>query len=301
MFEILSENNLCEYYSLDDRAGLQQKEVVPEAYAYLDEPAIRAKVIEFENENFCRVRFNVPAIHCVSCIWLLENLQKLHNGILKSEVNFGRKKVVVDFKTDALKLSELAAVLASVGYAPQIRLETSEKQEPSALNKTLLLKLAVAGFCFGNVMLFSFPEYFGLTRQDHGLDRLFAWLNVALSVPPLLYSGSGYLVSAWKSFRQRQVNIDVPIAVGLVALWARSLCDITLQAGPGYLDSFTGLIFFLLIGRWFQDKTYESLTFDRDFKAYFPLAVSAFRHGVWKPVVVFELEPEDTIRVRNME
>lgn len=301
VYEILSENSLCAYYSIDERAGLQQKEIVPETYAYLDEPSIRSKVIEFESENFCRVRFNTPAIHCVSCIWLLENLQKLHAGIIKSEVNFGRKTVVIDFKTEALKLSELAAALASVGYAPQIRLEANEKHAPAVYNKALLLKLAVAGFCFGNVMLFSFPEYFGLTGQDHGLDRLFAWLNVALSVPPLIYSGSGYLVSAWKSFRQKQVNIDVPIAAGLVALWVRSVWDISLHTGPGYLDSFTGLVFFLLIGRWFQDKTYESLTFDRDFKAYFPLAVSALRRGVWKAVVVFELEPDDTIRVRNME
>src|SRR5690606_29903413 len=101
-----------------------------------------------------------------------------------------------------------------------------------------------AGFCFGNVMLFSFPEYLGLDHNDRELMRVFSWLNLVLSVPVFLYSGFGYLRSAFESFRQKQINIDVPIAAGLVALFFRSAYDIISATGPGYLDSFTGLVFF---------------------------------------------------------
>ena len=122
-------------------------------------------------------------------------------------------------------------------------------------------------------MLFSFPEYLGIDHHDQNLLRVFSWLNWLLSIPVFFYSGSDYIQSALKSFTQKQINIDVPIAAGLLALFARSTYDILTATGPGYLDSFTGLVFFLLIGRWFQGKTYESLAFDRDFKSYFPLAV----------------------------
>jgi Cu+-exporting ATPase len=150
-------------------------------------------------------------------------------------------------------------------------------------------------------MLFSFPEYLGLEPGDMHLKPIFSWLNVVLSIPVFFYSANDYLLAAVKSFRQRQINIDVPIAVGLVALFLRSTWEIVSGYGPGYFDSFTGLVFFLLIGRWFQGKTYESLAFDRDFKSYFPLAVQKIVNDVWSPVVVYELEPGDQIKIRNME
>ncbi|HRJ31814.1 MAG TPA: heavy metal translocating P-type ATPase metal-binding domain-containing protein [Cyclobacteriaceae bacterium] len=308
VYEILSSNDLCEYYDLEKNPGTQLRYVPEETYTFLDEKDIRKKVVAFDSDTFARVQFYIPAIHCVSCIWLLENLQKLEMGILRSEVNFVQKTVTLDFKPQAVALSRLAKLLAALGYAPKINLDSENKTKPSVTyDKSLLLKLSIAGFCFGNVMLFSFPEYLGLDQTDGELMQIFSWLNILLSIPVFLYSDSDYMVSAWKSFKQRQINIDVPIAVGLVALFLRSVWDIATGFGPGYMDSFTGLVFFLLIGRWFQNKTYESLAFDRDFKSYFPLAILRLKkqldigHEDWEPVVVYELKKGDQIKVRNME
>jgi Cu+-exporting ATPase len=299
VYEILSANDLCEYYALDKSPGVDFKKAADATYGYLDDEGIRKKVIEFDSETFTRVRFHIPAIHCISCIWLLEKLQRLEKGILKSEVNFGRKSVVIDFDPQTIKLSKVAKLLSQVGYVPHINIE-NEKQKPTG-GDSLVLKLAIAGFCFSNVMLFSFPEYLGLDHSDQGLQSMFSWLNFFLSLPALFYSGIDYFRSAWRSFKQKQINIDVPIAAGLVALFLRSTWDIVTGFGPGYLDSFTGLIFFLLIGRWFQSKTYESLAFDRDFKSYFPLAVQKFTSGEWKAIVIYKLRKGDQIKVRNME
>ncbi len=302
VYEILHTNDLCEYYSLDRNAGIQVRDISDDAYAYLDKPEIRKKVVAFDVEDFVRAKFYVPAIHCVSCIWLLENLQKLNAGILRSEVNFARKTVELDFVPSRVKLSEVARLLASLGYEPKINLANEASATAAAtIDRSLLIKLAVAGFCFGNVMLFSFPEYLGLDHNDYALQRIFSFLNIGLSIPVLVYSGYDYFQACYRSLRERQINIDVPIAVGLIALFARSTWDIVTATGPGYLDSFTGLVFFLLIGRWFQGKTYESLAFDRDFKSYFPLAVQRLSAGEWTPVIIYELEKGDHIRVRNLE
>src|SRR5690349_10030544 len=150
-------------------------------------------------------------------------------------------------------------------------------------------------------MLLSFREYLGVENSEKYLMRIFSWLNLALSLPVLLYSGWDYIRAAAKSFKQKQINIDVPIAAGLIALFSRSAYAILTATGPGYLDSFTGLVFFLLIGRWFQSKTYESLAFDRDFSSYFPLAVNKLKGDEWKPVVIYDLQRGDEIRIRNME
>ncbi|MCA6379482.1 MAG: heavy metal translocating P-type ATPase metal-binding domain-containing protein [Cytophagales bacterium] len=298
VYEILNENNLCEYYSYTNAPGVSQRFVADEAYAFLDEATIRKKLLSFDSDSYSTVQFFVPAIHCISCIWLLENLQRLNIGVLKSEVNFSRKQVTISYNPALLSLSKVAALLASLGYAPTIRLETQDK---AATDQSLVLKLAIAGFCFGNIMLLSFPEYLGLDGSDPVLKALFSFLNFALAIPAVIYSGQDYFRNAWKSFQQRQINIDVPIAVGLAALFLRSSYDIFSNTGPGYLDSLSGLVFFLLIGRWFQSKTYESLAFDRDYKSYFPLAIQKWTGSDWAPVIVYELQPSDRIRVRHQE
>jgi P-type Cu+ transporter len=298
VFEILHTNNLCEYYHLYDAPGSAIKPV-DEDLAYLDEPGIRSKVVQYDIQHAARVDLFIPAIHCVSCIWLLENLQKLMEGIVRSRVNFACKTVSIDFNSEKIRLSSIAQLLASLGYSPKITLD--QPKGKTLFADQLLLKLAVAGFCFGNVMLFSFPEYLGLDHADHQLKRVFSWLNVLLSIPVFVFSGSEYLRSAWQSLKQHTINIDVPIAIGLVVLFFRSFADIVTNTGPGYLDSFTGLVFFLLIGRWFQSKTYASMAFDRDFKSYFPLAVNRKQEGEWRSCLIHELRAADIIQVRNGE
>jgi P-type Cu+ transporter len=301
VFEILYSNDLCEYYTLDKTAGVTVRND-DQSFSYLDEKDIRKKIISFDSADFARVEFYIPAIHCVSCIWLLENLQKLLNGVIRSEVNFARKTVKIDFTAGQVSLSAIANLLQAVGYPPKISLESEgEKASKAGKDTTLISKLAVAGFCFGNVMLFSFPEYLGLEKSDDSLQRLFSWLNIALAVPVLVYSSADYYRACVRTLAEKQINIDVPIAIGLVALFFRSAYDIITASGPGYLDSFTGLVFFLLVGRWFQSKTYQSLAFDRDFKSYFPLAIYKLFRNEWKPVVIYELRKGDQIRVRNME
>jgi len=299
VYEILNENNLCEYYELDQKPGVSLRHVHEESYAYLDEPHVAKKILAFASDSFSRIQFSVPAIHCISCIWLLENLQRLNSGVIKSEVNFSRKQVTIDFSPAKVSLGAIARLLASLGYAPSVSLERQTAASPT--NRGLITKLAIAGFCFGNIMLLSFPEYLGLDEADHQLKLVFSYLNLFLALPVILYSGQEYFSAAWRSYKQKLINIDVPIAVGLAALFLRSSYDILSHTGPGYLDSLSGLVFFLLIGRWFQSKTYDSLAFDRDYKSYFPLAINKKINDEWKPVLVYDLQKGDVIRVRNME
>jgi P-type Cu+ transporter len=298
VYDILNDNDLCEYYSYEANPGIAGGKIAADAFAYLDEKSVRDRVLLFQSQNFAKVELYVPAIHCISCLWLLENLQKLRKGVLRSQVNFARKVVTIEYDPALVSLSAVAGTMASIGYAPVITLD--EKKEKKNTH-SLVAKVSVAGFCFGNIMLLSFPEYLGISASEDNLRQLFSYLNIALSVPVLFFSAQDYFRNTWTSIRQRQINIDVPIAVGLAALFFRSTYDVLFHVGPGYFDSFSGLVFFLLIGRWFQDKTYENLAFDRDYTSYFPLAIHKKTGDDWKPVVVYELEKDDYIKVRNLE
>ena len=124
-------------------------------------------------------------------------------------------------------------------------------------------------------MFLSFPEYFEVS--EFWLDQfkhLFRWLMFAFAVPVVFYSGRDYFISAYKGLRSGILNIDVPIAIGISVLFLRSTLDIVMDWGTGFFDSLAGLVFFLLLGKFFQQKTYSFLSFERDYKSYFPIAVT---------------------------
>ena len=126
-------------------------------------------------------------------------------------------------------------------------------------------------------------------------------MNIALSLPVLFFSASGIFTSAWKGLRQKYLNIDAPIALAIIVTFARSYYEILSGHGAGYLDSGTGIIFFLLIGRWFQNKTYDSFSFDRNYKSYFPLGVTVIKDEVEKNIPVTQLQKANRIILRNEE
>ncbi len=238
---------------------------------------MRKQLLDFSDGNISRLTWRIPAIHCVACVWLLENLFRLHPAIGASEVNFLKREVTITFSAGKIALSELAGLLASMGYEPQLTLgeldRGQQKADPS--RRRQWLQVGVAGFAFGNIMLFTLPVYFGLDSLSGPLfKRLFGGLSLALAAPVLFYSASDYWRSARLSLRQRVLTLDVPIVLGLAALYARSAFEIVSGCGEGYLDSLSGLVFFLLCGRVFQQKTQERLAFDRDYKSFFPLSVT---------------------------
>jgi len=301
--DILSVNGLSDYYRFEDKPGISFANRSKEEFAYLDAPEVLANLYTFEQDDMAEVVLRLPEIHCSSCIWLLENLNKLHPGVLQTRVQFLQKEASIRFDKEVISLRELAELLDSIGYKPDISLESgqTEKSEKRKSN-ALILKIAVAGFCFGNAMLFSFPEYFGLNSiYDAAFKQVFGYLNFVLAIPALLYSGRDYLVSAWKAMRKRVVHINVPLALGMTALFARSTYEIFSGTGAGYFDSLTGLIFFLLVGKWFQERTYEHISFDRDYRSYFPLAVTRVEDGKEEVTLLDKLKEGDRIRIKSGE
>ncbi len=306
VYEILNENDMCTYYDLEsNKAGISLKSGKDVSdYEVLEDVDVQKQLIDFENDTIVKVTFYMPQIHCTACIWLLENLYKLHPGIAQSKVNFLKKEAYTTYRKSETTLREVVRLLASIGYAPEINLKDLDDEDPkrSKVDKTFFYKLGIAGFAFGNIMLLSFPEYLGLNKTfDGDFARFFSYLNIALALPVLLYSATEYYQSAWLSLKQKRPNIDIPIALGISVLFLRSIFEILSQTGAGYLDSMAGLVFFLLIGKWFQRKTYDTITFERDYKSYFPISATRRTDGKTETIALTKLEKGDTIIVKNQE
>ncbi|WP_026452355.1 heavy metal translocating P-type ATPase [Aequorivita capsosiphonis] len=312
VYDILHYNDLSYYYDLEKTPGTSPLEIAGK-YDFLDNEAIVEKLLEFNDGKMQIVSFVIPSIHCSSCIWILENLNKLNPSVKTSQVNFPEKTVRITFTTETLgtdkqenTLKNLVILLSRIGYEPYISLDDSNKKEKD-VNRSLIYKLTIAGFAFGNIMFLSLPEYF--EDSEFWLDQFkpfFRWLMFAFSLPVVFYSASGYFTSAYKGLRSKILNIDVPIALGVAVLFIRSTIDIVMDWGTGFFDSLTGLVFFLLLGKYFQQKTYSYLSFERDYKSYFPIAVTRlFKNEEGKIVEeqaeVYTVEKGDRLLIRNNE
>lgn len=300
VYEILSENDLTQYYQFEKNPGVTPR-LQSEKFSYLEDLSIVEKIIDFQEGELSIVHLYIPQIHCSSCIWILEHLHKLNSQIGHSQVNFSKKTVTIHYNHTKTSLKEVVELLSSLGYEPYISLEQAEQKKKS-IDRSLLYKIGIAFFGFGNIMLLSFPEYFGI--DDFWMEKyrnFFRYLNVALATPVFFYSASPYFISAFHSLKAKSLNIDVPMAFGILVMYVRSLVDIFFLGGAGFLDSMCGLVFFMLSGKLIQQTTYNFLSFERDYKSYFPIAVTQLIDHTEKPVQVYNIQKGDHLLIRNEE
>lgn len=304
VFQVLNNNGLCEYYSLNEAPGQSRKvEVRPGKFAFLEDNSIAEQIIGFRDGNLAQVTFYLPQMHCSSCLWLLEHLNKLNQGIISGRVDFAHKEATFSFDQEKISLKGLAELLTEIGYEPYISLSGLNKKPGKYYNRKRLYRLGVAGFCLGNIMLLAFPEYLSLTDDPEqlALTPWFRLLNLALALPVFFYSSQEFFVQGWKGLRKGYLNIDAPIALAILITFLRSVYEVVSQTGGGYFDSMAGIVFFMLVGRVLQDKTQQSLTFDRDYTSYFPIAVNKMEGGKEVPVALPALKSGDTVVIHNQE
>ena len=302
VYELLEANDLCTYYTLDQNPGLTKKNNIKKNFDFLDDEDLHQKLIDFTDCKVSTVTFNIPQTHCSSCIWILENLYKMDQGIINSEANFLRKTVSVKFDESKTSLKNIVTLLDSIGYTPDLNLAEKEAEKQEAINKKLWYKIGIAGFAAGNIMLFSFPEYLSLNELGNDeIKPIFGYLNILFSLPVFFYCANDYFKSAYKGLKKKIVNVDVPISLGIFVLFTRSLYEILTQSGAGYLDSMTALVFFLIVGRMFQNKTYSALNFERNYKSYFPIAVTIVKNNFETTKPVEKLNVGERILIKNSE
>jgi len=300
VFQIISSNQLGDYYVFDENPGIKPESKSKSDFSYLVD-SIALNLFSYRDDKLAIVKLSLPDIHCSSCIWLLENIFKLNQGIKKVLVNFTKREATIHFHHQEISLIELADLLQKIGYKPSISLQNLDNPKKD-IDSKLIYQIAIAGFAFGNTMFLGFTEYFDSQGDlPQSFLTFFGAIAFSLSLPVVFYSAQDYFISAWKGLKSRFINIDVPISIGIITLFFQSSFDVYTHKGLGYFDSLTGLVFFLLLGKLFQNKTYHKLSFDRDYKSYFPISVLKIIFNSEESTQITLLQIGDLIRVKNQE
>jgi len=193
----------------------------------------------------------VEGVGCAGCIRKIESGLANLPGVIDARLNFTQRRLAVDFRDNEIDAGQIVKAVEDIGYgahpfAPE-RVEAAEDRQA----KRLLRCLAVAGFAAMNVMLLSISVWSGnVSDMTQETRDLFHWLSALIALPAAAYAGQPFFQSAFRVLRARQLNMDVPISVGVVLALGLSLYETATHAAHAYFDSAVMLLFFLLCGRY---------------------------------------------------
>jgi P-type Cu2+ transporter len=251
-----------------------------------------------------RMTLAVQGVGCAGCIRKIETGLKKLPGVIDARLNFTQHRLAVDWRDAEIDPARIIETLKTLGYsaypfAPE-RVEADEIRQA----KWLLKCLAVAGFAAMNVMLLSISVWSGnVSDMTQETRDLFHWLSALIALPAAAYAGQPFFQSAWRALRAGQLNMDVPITVGVVLALGLSVYETAIHATHAYFDSAIMLLFFLLCGRYL-DQTMRRKT--RQFAGNLASSKAEFAHrfgadGELIRVPVLALQRGDRILVRPGE
>ena len=192
----------------------------------------------------------VEGVNCAGCIRKIETGLKNLPGVVDARLNFTNRRLAVDWTDGSLAAGDVVAALARIGYrAHPFEPERAEMDE-ARYARWLLVCLGVAGFAAMNIMLLSVSVWSGsATDMTQETRDFFHWLSALIALPAAAYAGQPFFRNAWRALRARQLNMDVPISLGVLLALGMSVFETMNHAEHAYFDSAVMLLFFLLCGR----------------------------------------------------
>ncbi len=273
---------------------VKPKELLSSTFAYLDEPSFR-ELYHHKNSEYNYV-FYAEGLHCSSCVHLLEKLPDFYSEIENARVNFGCSTVSLHLSPQG-SLAHVASIIQELGYTPSPLAQKDDFQEKYVQENRLFLKrIAVAGACTGNIMIFVIPVYSGLAGS---LGTLFNWISFILYLPILFYSAVPFYVGAWNSLKYKVVNVDLPITIAMLLGVTLSTVNLVRGSGNIYYDSTASFMFFILSARYLLKRTQQNYLSPTQMEHLFKSEKFMVEQtdGTWRPLPAAQIQAHQILKI----
>lgn len=270
---------------------------------WFDRPDLLQTSVTRAQSGGVQVLLSVEDIRCGACAWLIEQHLGRQSGVLQVQANVSTRRVLLRWDQAHCTLGTLVQALRDIGYDawptdPQ-REARGEQQRQAALWR----RLFVAGFGSMQVMMYAFPQYVARSGDmDPATRQLLHGASLVLTLPVVLYSAQPFFQGAWRGLRARHPGMDLTVALGILIAFGASVVN-TLQArGEVYFDSVSMFVFFLLGGRYLEQKARQRARQAAEHRVR-PMPALAHRlagHAV-ETVPATALQPGDRIRIQPGE
>ncbi len=257
VWNVLHGAGLEGYYTVRDAVDADAQPVTSTQASYeeLDDPAFQSTCVKNLPGGYAQTDLLLEGMHCAACVWLIERLPTVLEGVVESRANIRRRTATVRYRPDQVKLSDVARALDRIGYAAHPARGAAAREARVKEDRKFLIRVGVAGAIAGNVMLLAIALHSGaLEGMSETWKTTFRWYSMVLGVLSLLWPGRVFFTGAIAAVRMRVAHLDIPIGLALAVggLWG----SYNTIAGTGeiYFDSLSVLVFFLLVGRWIQHR-----------------------------------------------
>ena len=254
------DGGLASYYRFRTELPERPDEREPaqaETWAVFDDPGLQREFVHAEKDDSGRVyaTLAVDGITCAACAWLIEHRLNAVEGVESSAVNLTHHRVRVSWDPTRVRLSQLLAEMATIGYQAQ-PYEPDEAQARLHHEERMhIRRLIVAAAGMMQVMMFSIPVYIaGPEGISDDFLALFNWLSFALTTPVVFFSAMPFFRNALRDLRSRVLGMDVPVSIAIGCAYSFSGFAVITGKGEIYFDSAAMFTFFLLFGRYIEAR-----------------------------------------------
>lgn len=246
---------LDDYYTLRDQIARKTAPSTGGSSKYLayDSETFCDKYSHIVSDDIRSIELQLEGVHCAACLWLIERLPSIIEGVMESRLNMQNAIVRIVWNTKLVPLSRIALTLDQLGYAPHPARASDARKKRKLADREQLIEMGIAGALAGNCMLIAVALYAGMFEgiEPH-FHSMFRWLSMLLGMMSLCWPGRRFFSSAIGAILTRTVNLDVPISIALASGAIAGILNLLLSRGDIYFDSLSVLVFLLLVGRYLQ-------------------------------------------------
>jgi Cu2+-exporting ATPase len=258
--QMIVDNNLDSYYQLRDKPAVSQQDIIPselQALTAFDDAEIQKDFVFIEEENaqqcMQHISLLVEGITCAACVWLIEQQLKKLPGVVQASVNLSNHIAYIRWDGKRLPLSQILRKIQQIGYNASPYQANAQQRQLKQAQRQALKRIAVAGLGMMQVMTFAVALYFGAFQGiDYLYQTFFRWVSLLVTTPIYFYAGAPFLQGAWRSIKNQQFGMDIPVALAISIAYFASFYATLSHTGEVYFDAVCMFVFFLSIGRYLE-------------------------------------------------
>ena len=256
------------------------------------------------------IQLKVEGMHCASCVNRVEKAIEQIPGVLKAYVNLALEQVNVSYLPRLVNLHHIQEAVEAVGYKIVKEKEILDGDWEKQRHNTYMLKLKKKLLLS---LILTIPIFFISLLEMSGLSITFLetysrFILFLLTTPIMVFAGSQFFTSAWKSLRHKATDMNTLIAVGTGSAFLYSTAvtflpfffPVTLR--HVYFDTAAVIITLILFGRFLEarakGKTSEAI---KRLIGLQPKTAKVIREGKEQDILIAEVRIGDLIVVRPGE
>lgn len=298
------DNGLEDYYRFRTEPAEKasgENELLAQLSLY-DNPMLQEELV-VESGNQKSIQLTLSGLKCAACAWLIEKQVLQLHGVLRIGVDVSANRATIVWLKDSIALSDILHRISEIGYKAQPFQADKHEAHFQRDHKAYLKKLGLSGILTMQVMMLAFGLYFGLFGDiDPSTQTYFHWVSLLLTIPVVVYSGSEFFSSALNALSARQVNMDVPISIAIVIIFASSTYATFRNSGTVYFESVSMFIFLLLISRYLEHASRKkAATMAANSNKHIPVTARQIIDNQEQQCLAKSLKPGNIVRVKPGE